>query len=147
MINPQEFRTLRKEFNKIDTNGSGTIEIEELKLAVRKWHVKMSEAELEKIVKELDIYGSGVINYHQFIAATFPVEKYATHERIQSLFQKFDTKGEGKDINVSTLSDAFTKLGHRLGQNEIDEIMQEHGVDRNHEITFKEFELMILDHM
>jgi len=86
MINPQEFRTLRKEFNKIDTNGSGTIEIEELKLAVRKWHVKMSEAELEKIVKELDIYGSGVINYHQFIAATFPVEKYATHERIQSLF-------------------------------------------------------------
>ena len=140
MINPQEFRTLRKEFNKIDTNGSGTIEMEELKSAVRKWHVEMSEVELEKIINELDIYGTGVINYHEFIAATFPVEKYATQERIQSLFQKFDLSGEGKDIDVGTLRDAFTKLGHRLEQTEIDEIMQEHGVDRNHPITFKEFE-------
>ena len=87
MINPKEFITLRKAFNKIDTNGSGTIEIDELKQAVRKWHVDMDEAELERIVKEVDILGTGVIKYHEFIAATFPVEKYATQERLRSLFQ------------------------------------------------------------
>ena len=38
MINPAEFRNLRKEFNKIDTDRSGTVEIEELREAVRKCH-------------------------------------------------------------------------------------------------------------
>ncbi len=43
MVNPAEFRDLRTEFNKIDTNGSGTIEKEELRAAVRKAHANMSE--------------------------------------------------------------------------------------------------------
>ena len=38
MINPIEFRNLRKEFNKIDTDGSGTVELEELRDAVKKCH-------------------------------------------------------------------------------------------------------------
>ena len=38
MINPIEFRNLRKEFNKIDTDGSGTVELDELRQAVRKCH-------------------------------------------------------------------------------------------------------------
>ena len=78
MINPKEFSKLRKEFNKIDVNGSGTIEIEELRQAVRKCHATMTEEELNHIIKEVDITGSGIIHYHEFIAATFPVEKYAT---------------------------------------------------------------------
>ena len=36
MINPTEFSNLRGEFNKIDTNGSGTIEVDELKDAVKR---------------------------------------------------------------------------------------------------------------
>jgi len=90
MVNPKEFLSLRKEFNKIDSNGSGTIEIDELRQAVRKCHKELTDAELENILKEVDVNGNGIINYHEFIAATFPVEKFATRERIQSLFQKFD---------------------------------------------------------
>ena len=78
MINPDEFRSLRKEFNKIDTNGSGTIEIEELRSAVRKCHADMSEKELERIINEVDLSKNGIINYHEFIAAVFPVDQYAT---------------------------------------------------------------------
>jgi calcium-dependent protein kinase len=87
MINPKEFMSLRKAFNLIDDDGSGTIEIEELKRTVHKYHIEMDEAELNRIIKEVDILGNGVIKYHEFIAATFPVEKYATKERIESLFQ------------------------------------------------------------
>ena len=43
MINPSEFRSLRKEFNKIDVDHSGTIELEELRDAVRKCHNEMPE--------------------------------------------------------------------------------------------------------
>jgi len=38
MVNPREFLELRKEFNKVDTNLSGTIEIEELRATVRRCH-------------------------------------------------------------------------------------------------------------
>ena len=72
---------------------SGTIELDELRLAVRKCHADLPDEELERIVAEVDIAGNGIINYHEFIAATFPVEKYATQERLHSLFQKFDTDG------------------------------------------------------
>ena len=43
MINPKEFSDLRKEFNKIDKNGTGTIEIIELRDAVRKCHSNLTE--------------------------------------------------------------------------------------------------------
>jgi Ca2+-binding EF-hand superfamily protein len=86
MVNPTEFRELRREFNKIDTNGSGTIEKEELRAAVRKAHANMSEAEIEQILLETDVHKTGIIHYHEFIAATFPVDKYATPERLASLF-------------------------------------------------------------
>ena len=45
------------------------------------------------------------------------------------------------------MRDAFTKLGHNMTTAEIDEIMHEHDVDHNHEITYEEFKDMILNHM
>jgi len=86
MINPSEFGALRKEFNKIDVDGSGTIEVEELREAVNNSNLVLTETELERILQEVDITSSGIIHYHEFLAATFPVEKYATRERLASLF-------------------------------------------------------------
>lgn len=106
----------------------------------------MTQQEVDRIVDEVDIAGTGVINYHEFIAATFPVDKYATQERLASLFQKFDTE-DGQRINTRSLRDAFTKLGHHLTSQEIEEIMNEHDVNHEHEMTFTEFKEMILDHM
>ena len=54
MLNPEEFARLREEFNKIDTNMSGTIETQELKNAVRKSNMELSEEEIEQIVRQCD---------------------------------------------------------------------------------------------
>ena len=86
MVNPKEFTSLRKEFKALDTNGSGTIDVNDLKIAVRKCHADMPEEELVRILHEVDVNRTGVIHYHEFIAAVFPVEKYATTERLNSLF-------------------------------------------------------------
>ncbi len=50
-------------------------------------------------------------------------------------------------ITGTTLKDAFTKLGHKLTEDEVHDIMAEHDVDHNHKITFEEFTALILDHM
>ena len=82
MINPEEFKKLRQQFNKIDKNLSGTIETDELRDAVKNMDIELSAEEVEKIVKQCDYIEDGLINYHEFIAATFPVDKYLTKERM-----------------------------------------------------------------
>ena len=113
MVKPTEFTDLRRAFNRIDTNKSGTIEIDELKRLVQSQNTNIKNKELEAIVNEIDINGSGVINYHEFIAAVFPVEKYATPERLRSLFEKFKSAKQDS-ITKRTLKDAFSKLGHNM---------------------------------
>ena len=90
MVNPREFIDLRREFNKIDTNMSGTIEVDELRKCVRRYS-QLRDADIDRTLEEVDLNKMGVINYHEFIAATFPVEEYATEERLRALFSKFET--------------------------------------------------------
>ena len=65
---------------------------------------------------------------------------------MQSLFQKFDVDGSHK-LTSTTLRDAFTKLGHEMTSEELEEILHEHDIDHHKELTFDEFKAMILDHM
>lgn len=84
-----------------------------------------------------------MINYHEFLAALFPVEKYATRERLESLFEKF--KGTNHDyISKRDLREAFSKLGHNITSEEIYQVMGEHDLDGDNHIMFDEFKKMIL---
>ena len=91
---------------------------------------------------QCDYNEDGLINYHEFIAATFPIEKHLTKERMESLFHRFDIDDQEK-ISRTNFRDSFTKLGINLSQQEIDEILQEHDVDGDQIITFQEFEQML----
>jgi len=51
MINPEEFKKLRMQFNQIDTNLSGTIEVDELRNAVKNSQIDLKPEEIEMIVK------------------------------------------------------------------------------------------------
>ena len=137
MINPSEFVALQKVFNKIDKDMSGTIEVKELQAALRnqsKDQQGISEEDVERIIKQIDYDDNGMINYHEFIQVTFPVQEYLTEEKISSVFSKFDVDGDGH-ISITNLKDAFTKLGHELTDIEIREIFQEHDKDGDKRIS------------
>ena len=63
-----------------------------------------------------------------------------------SLFHKFDSDGTN-ELTSYNLKSAFTKLGHQMTEQEVEEIMNEHDIDHCHTLTFDEFRAMILDHM
>ena len=121
---------------------SGTIEIDELRSAVKNSDIDLKEGDIDEIVRQCDYNEDGLINYHEFIAATFPIEKHLTKERMEALFHRFDIDDQEK-ISRTNFRDAFTKLGINLSQQEIDEILSEHDVDGDQIITFKEFEAML----
>ena len=70
MISPADIAILRREFEKIDKDNSGTIEIAELEEAVKKSSINLSDEELQQILKELDYSNDKTINYTEFIGAT-----------------------------------------------------------------------------
>lgn len=73
MLNPKEIEGLRREFQKIDTDHSGFIELQELETALKNANFEMSALEIKQIVSELDYTGNHKINYSEFIAATISV--------------------------------------------------------------------------
>ena len=75
-----------------------------------------------------------MINYHEFIQATFPLEEYLTEEKIAAVFSRFDVDGDGH-ISITNLRDAFTKLGHEITEIEIKEIFAEHDKDGDKRIS------------
>ena len=62
--------SIRKQFRKYDKNKNGYIDAKEFKLCLEtKAKTKLSQEEIEKIMKETDRNGDGKINYDEFISA------------------------------------------------------------------------------
>lgn len=76
MIDQEDVRGLREQFEAIDKQKDGVIEIKELSKILRSKGLQTDEKEVKKIISELDYLGNGKINYSEFLAATIDVNKH-----------------------------------------------------------------------
>ena len=60
---------IRKAFKEFDKNGDGHISKTEFKKVMRKQKAKMTEAQLDAMVKKADTSGDGKIDYDEFLLA------------------------------------------------------------------------------
>ena len=67
MIASRDLKKIWQTFASIDTDSSGNISIEELKLALHKYGI---DEEIENLMRDLDYNGDGEINFSEFVAAT-----------------------------------------------------------------------------
>ena len=86
------------------------IKATELAAALRKLDLKLEDAEIQKIVNEIDYYGNGMINYSEFLTATLSIDQDLNQEQLWSLFKKFDVDNTDT-ITISNLKEAFNRLG------------------------------------
>lgn len=74
MSDKKKFEKLVEDFRSIDTDGSGTLSVDELNKALKNqpelFGVHQSDEDIQKIIDEVDYLGNGEINYTEFIAAT-----------------------------------------------------------------------------
>lgn len=85
-LEADQIAKLREEFEKIDTDHSGFIEVAELEQIIRQSDLQMGQDEIQNIIKELDFAENKRINYSEFIAATINVSEYLSEERLQAIF-------------------------------------------------------------
>ena len=70
----------------MDEDGSGMILAKELADVLKKKQLSMSNKEIQEMIKEVDYYGNGKINYSEFLSATINVRTFITEQKMQAIF-------------------------------------------------------------
>jgi calcium-dependent protein kinase len=109
---------LRREFERIDTDGTGEIDFVELKEAMANTHVK--DEELQGIFDNMDVDNSGTINFTEFLAAAIP-EDEIEEEHIQWAFERLSGQ-TGDMISKDELTEI---LGIDKTEEEIEAMLDE----------------------
>ncbi|XP_057470102.1 calcium-dependent protein kinase 29-like [Actinidia eriantha] len=136
-----EIQGLKQTFNSMDTDGSGTITLEELKVGLHKLGSKLTESEIEALMEAADVDKSGTIDYIEFITATMHRHKLEQEEHLYKAFQFFDKDGSGF-ITRDELRHAMTEYG--MGDEAtIDEVIEDVDTDKDGRINYEEFAAMM----
>ena len=138
-----EVPKLKEQFKALDRDGSGMIKAKELQeICQKNDNIDLSTPEINKIIKEVDYFGNGMINYSEFLAATLDAKSFLLGEegdaKLRSIFQQFDTDNTGQ-ISAENIKIAMQKMGREISQDEIGEILEKHDKNKNGKLDFEEF--------
>lgn len=147
MVDHKTIQTLTEEFNKIDKDRTGMIDLDELQQAIAKnQHIKMSEQEILRLIQEVDYFGTNKINWSEFLMATLDIREYLDENKLRAIFNQFDTDGSGvltRDNIIATMD----KIGNKITHNDLELIMNMHDLEGNGVISFEEFRQIFKDYV
>ncbi|TPX67250.1 hypothetical protein SpCBS45565_g03964 [Spizellomyces sp. 'palustris'] len=138
-LTPDQKQEIREAFDLFDTDGSGTIDTKELKVAMRALGFEPKKDELKRMIAEVDRTGSGSIDFNDFLELmTAKMAEKDTREEIVKAFRLFDDDETGK-ISFKNLKRVAKELGENLTDEELQEMIDEADRDGDGEINQEEF--------
>jgi hypothetical protein len=93
LFTPQDLKALRDQFESADTDGSGSIDAEEMGTICAELGEKLSKKQLRALIKEVDTNGNGTVEWEEFLGAMFEKRKNA-RKNGKGLLEKFSIKLE-----------------------------------------------------
>jgi calcium-dependent protein kinase len=134
-----DIEALQNTFRTLDANGDGKLSTEEIREAMSKQGLDVPQA-LEDLLKSIDLDGSGMIDYTEFLAASLERKQYMQRDVCWNAFRTFDLDGDGKItrdelakvLNGNNLQTAFSA-------GKIDKLISEVDKDGDGCIDFEEF--------
>ncbi|KAF4696080.1 substrate-specific activator of APC-dependent proteolysis, variant 2 [Perkinsus olseni] len=139
---------LRQMFSALDKNGDGTLTVEEISKGFELVGMDVPD-HFSEYVANIDVGGSGVVDYSKFLAATLDKKHYIQEAVCWAAFRAFDLDGNGKitkeELAQVLSGGAFENIGDALGihSREIEAIIDEVDADGDGEIDFEEFMQMM----
>ncbi|XP_037365625.1 centrin-1 [Talpa occidentalis] len=130
---------VREAFDLFDADGSGTIDVKELRVAMRALGFEPTKEEVKKMVSEIDKEGTGKVSFNDFLALmTQKMAEKDTKEEILKAFRLFDDDETGK-ISFRNLKRVASELGEHLTDEELQEMIEEADRDGDGEVNEEEF--------
>ncbi|CAG9569009.1 putative centrin [Leishmania major strain Friedlin] len=156
-LSKDQLEEIREAFDLFDTDGSGTIDVRELRVAMRALGFEPRKEELQQLINSVT-GGSGyeatttrlpsagnvnassdVITFSQFVQIMkHKVSQRDSREEMLKAFVLFDTEGTGK-ISFQNLKRVAVELGENMTDAELQEMIDEADRDGDGEVSEEEF--------
>ncbi len=118
-LTEEQKQEIKEAFDLFDTDGSGTIDAKELKVAMRALGFEPKKEEIRKMIQDVDQNGSGVIDFPEFIdMMTAKMAERDPREEMIKAFRLFDDDETGK-ISFRNLKRVAKELGENMTDEEI----------------------------
>ena len=138
-LTEEQKQEIREAFDLFDTDGSGTIDAKELKVAMRALGFEPKKEEIKKMINDIDKDGSGTIDFDEFLQMmTAKMSEKDSREEILKAFRLFDDDETGK-ISFKNLKRVAKELGENMTDEELQEMIDEADRDGDGEINEEEF--------
>lgn len=138
-----EIDAYREAFMFFDRDKDEKIDAAELANVMRTLGMNPTPAELEDMVREVDIDGNGTIEFDEFL------ELLAKHTgsmdpeaELREAFNMFDKDGNGM-IDKEELTEMLMKLGETLTPADLEELMRQADTNQDGMIDFQEFKALV----
>merc|ERR1712006_67176 len=95
-LSDEQLDEIREAFSLFDSDASGTIDIRELKAAMRALGFEVKNEELKKMVTDVDNDGNGTIEFSEFLMMIAKMGEKDTREDIEKVFKLFDDDNTNK---------------------------------------------------
>ncbi|KAF0877685.1 CETN4 protein, partial [Crocuta crocuta] len=135
-LNETQKQEIKEAFDLFDVDGSGTIDVKELKIAMQALGFEPKKEEIKKMIAEIDKEGIGTISFEDFLAIM--TVKMSEKEEILKAFKLFDDDDTGS-ITLNDIKRVAKELGENLTDDELQEMLDEADRDRDGEINEEEF--------
>merc|ERR1712176_493103 len=139
-LTDEQVGQIAQAFQLFDTDGSGTIETQELKIAMRALGFEPKQEEIDKMVRDVDDDGSGSVDFPEFLdMMAHKILNRDPAEEIDKAFKLFDDDNTGK-VSFKNLKRVAKELGERLTDEELQEMIDEADRDGDGEVNNEEFQ-------
>ena len=124
-LTEEQKQEIREAFDLFDTDGSGTIDAKELKVAMRALGFEPKKEEIKKMISDIDKDGSGTIDFNEFLEMmTAKMGEKDSREEILKAFRLFDDDETGR-ISFKNLKRVAKELGENMTDEELQEMIDE----------------------
>ena len=133
---------IKETFSLYDKNGDGTITAKELGTVMRAMGENPSRSELRDMISAMDTDRNGVVDFPEFLRMIAKKLKDSrSAEEYRDTFRAFDRDGNGF-ISPAELKKAMRRLGEKLTDKEVDEMIKEADTNGDGQVSFEEFVAM-----
>merc|ERR1712195_288204 len=118
-LSEEQMEEIREAFGLFDADASGSIDVRELKAAMRALGFEIKNEELKKMVADVDTDGSGMIEFGEFLEMMTgkmgekDSREDIENEELQDMISQADKDGDG-EINLDEFYRIMKKKGNFL---------------------------------
>ncbi|XP_063717122.1 uncharacterized protein LOC134844393 [Symsagittifera roscoffensis] len=132
-------------FDWFDTDGSGTVDHEELGSVLRSLGQNPTAEEVADMMAEVDVNKTGIIEFNEFLTLITSkiTEDTDSEETVRQAFQLFDQDDDGF-ITVSELYRMMANLGEHLNMEDVKQMVRDADFDGDGKINYDDFVKMMM---